>query len=124
MKGKKALIVVGVLTLLVGMSSGIKASAGYYSARGNISFYYGDGQVGYDGKVLGLNDCATKIGQDNPPAGTPIYLTNLEDQSKRTLYKWDRGTLPNAVLDITYSTWITYQYPTIKGVFSGSCYHF
>lgn len=118
MKGKKAFTILGTLVLLADINNGVKTNVEYYTATGDVSFYSGDG------KVLRINDCATKIGQYNPPAGTPIYLTNLEDGTKRTLYKWDRGALPGIVLDITYSTWITYQYPTIKGTFKGAYYHY
>jgi hypothetical protein len=53
-----------------------------YTFLGWISWYNGVGQVGSDGKVLGLYDCATKIGFDEPPKGTKIYATNLDNETR------------------------------------------
>ncbi|GIM45737.1 hypothetical protein DNHGIG_12860 [Collibacillus ludicampi] len=67
---------------------------------GNITYYNGEGKIGADGKVLSSYDCATKIGFDEPPAGTRIAVRNLDNNRLAFVYKWDRGSLPNAVLDV------------------------
>ncbi|MEY9092244.1 hypothetical protein [Paenibacillus sp. RC84] len=38
-------------------------------------------------------DCATKIGFDNPPAGTLIWVKNKDNNLTAGLQKWDTGKM-------------------------------
>lgn len=63
MKTKKLKII--SLTMLVVLMLGCFfkptiAQAKYYEAIGKISWYNGEGKMGYDGKILNHRDCATK----------------------------------------------------------------
>lgn len=49
--------------------------------------------IGSDGKVLTKFDCATKIGFDNPPAGTLIWVKNKDNNLTAGLQKWDTGKM-------------------------------
>jgi hypothetical protein len=87
--------------------------------NGNITWYNGVGKMGSDGKILTVKDCATKIGLDEPPAGTQIYLyKNPSGVISDILNKYDVGTLPTAVLDISKNE-MTNVFQVPAGVTSG-----
>ncbi len=65
---------------------------------GYITWY--TDRVGQRDHVLGNYDCATRIGHEEPACGTTITVRKNGARSNVYLYKWDIGTLPNAVLDI------------------------
>jgi hypothetical protein len=70
------IIALTAAVLLIGGVFPMKANAAFYSAKGNISFYDGEGKKGSDGKIIDVEDCATKQNVDNPKGGTAIYVTN------------------------------------------------
>lgn len=61
--------------------------------------------LGYDGKILGTGDVATKGELDNPGHNEPIEARALDTDIKKTVYKNDIGALPDAVLDIYFWDW-------------------
>jgi hypothetical protein len=72
-----------------------------FEAYGKISYYNGVGSIGSDGKVLEDYDCATKIGFDEPPAGTLIWAHNNDNGKIAAVQKWDTGTFsPGVILDV------------------------
>ncbi|QAA32197.1 hypothetical protein [Clostridium manihotivorum] len=77
---KKKFKVFGATTLCMLLASSIfitiPAKADYYSTSGLVSWYEPGGKIGYDGKVITDQDCATKLSQDNPPGGTEIHVTD------------------------------------------------
>lgn len=90
---------------------------------GNISWYNGVGKIGSDGKILGDWDCATKIGGDNPLPGTVLKAHVYSQQQGITCYKWDTGTLPNAVLDVMPKAFQALGRPLSDGLASGFYYY-
>ena len=104
----------------------IPAEAKYYSATGKISWYLGEGHIGYNGKIITGMDCATKKSVDNPPGGTPIYVTDLSNGAKGTFFKNDVGSLkPGVVLDLTYKGFAVYfGHLDSDGYFNGTYYHY
>lgn len=102
------------------------AQAKYYSATGKVSLYLGQGKIGYDGTVITGSDCATNLSTDNPPAGTPIYVTDLSNGTKGTFYKYDVGNFPSGViLDLTYNGFVVkFGYLGGDGYFHGTYYHY
>nr|WP_239549284.1 RlpA-like double-psi beta-barrel domain-containing protein [Scopulibacillus daqui] len=103
------------------MLSGSLALIGHSQAKtvkGNITYYYGEGKIGAHGKKLASHDCALKIGFDNPPAGTKIKV--VSDKGKQaTVYKWDMGRLPNAVIDVMPGVFKTLAGSLSYGVIHG-----
>lgn len=73
--------------LLISLFAPVAAHATYYTATGRISWYDGEGKVGYDGKVLISRDCATHMKYDNPGGGTIIYVLDTLTQESGTFYK-------------------------------------
>lgn len=110
------MILVGITFLTMGTPLSVNAK----TIHGNISWYNGVGKVGYHGKVLGNWDCATKIGGDNPPKGTKITAkSNAKPLKQITVYKWDVGTLPLAVLDVSPTAFQALGYSTSTGLVAG-----
>ncbi|REJ10376.1 hypothetical protein [Halobacillus trueperi] len=84
---KKIMTVVSIaILLLMGVFTG---SASAELRTGNISWYNGVGKVGYHGKVLDSNDCATELSVDNPPAGTSLDVLNYSNGESGICQKWD-----------------------------------
>ncbi|KXZ17354.1 hypothetical protein AXI59_18170 [Bacillus nakamurai] len=95
-------------------------SADAKTVTGNITWYNGVGKVGYHGKILEEWDCATKIGGDNPPQGTKIIAkSNAKPSYQITVYKWDAGTMPSAVLDVSPTAFRALGFSTDTGVVAG-----
>jgi hypothetical protein len=89
---------------------------------GNISYF--NDVSGDNGHILTNFDCATKIGLDNPPSGTTIYAFDSDHEISVTLYKWDTGTLPKAILDVRpYVFTKVFGWPLSQGLIDGYYYH-
>lgn len=78
------------------------------------------GKVGADGKRLGHWDCATKMGFDVPRKGTKIRAYSKAKPKKViTVYKYDVGRMPGAVLDVSPKAFRALGFPTSKGKVAG-----
>lgn len=107
-------------SLLVAFNFGGEASAKTKKVSGYITWYNGVGKVGADGKRLGHWDCATKMGFDVPRKGTKIRAYSKAKPKKAiTVYKYDVGRLPGAVLDVSPKAFRALGYSTSKGKVAG-----
>lgn len=112
---KKVLVLGTVVSFLASATS-----AYAFTANGKISWYDGVGKT-VNGHVLGEYDCATKIGFDNPPDGTKILATNLDNQKSVYVYKWDTGTMggPSSVVILDVMQTVFKQLSNDGGLGSG-----
>lgn len=119
---KKILFSVFVLagSLLLAFNFAGEASAKTKKVSGYITWYNGVGKVGADGKRLGHRDCATKMGFDVPRKGTKIRAYSKAKPKKViTVYKYDVGRMPGAVLDVSPKAFRALGFPTSKGKVAG-----
>ncbi len=118
MNKKLITTIVTVASLFLAFSFSHGASAKKVS--GNITWYNGVGKKGADGKKLGHWDAATKMGFDVPKKGTKLRVTTKAKPHKViTVYKYDVGRMPNAVLDVSPKAFKALGYKTSKGVVKG-----
>ncbi|MBU8726158.1 MULTISPECIES: RlpA-like double-psi beta-barrel domain-containing protein [Bacillus] len=118
MKIKLITVIVTIASLFVAFSFSNEASAKKVS--GNITWYNGVGKKGADGKRLGHWDAATKMGFDVPKKGTKLRVrTKAKPHKVITVYKYDVGRLPNAVLDVSPKAFRALGYKTSKGIVKG-----
>ncbi len=100
------------------------AHATYYSASGYISWYNGEGKIGYDEKKLTSSDCATDQERDNPPAGTKIYVNDDTTGKSKEFYKYDVCNCPeDVVLDLTKTGWKSFGHSLDEGYLRGRYFH-
>lgn len=100
------------------------AHATYYSAAGYISWYNGEGKVGYNGKILTSRDCATDEERDNPDGGTIIYVNDDTTGTSKQFYKYDVCNCPeDVVLDLTVTGLKSFGHPLSDGYFRGRYFH-
>lgn len=72
------------------------------------------GTTGSDGTTLDDDDCATKMAYDIPRPGTAVAVRKFGNPDiTDTVYKYDIGGLPNAVLDV--------RRPEMENVFEVTC---
>ncbi|WP_047153671.1 hypothetical protein [Aneurinibacillus tyrosinisolvens] len=121
----------GVGTYTYGASNNkITISSTNVLGEGTVTWYDGVGGKGYDQTILTEEDCATKQSIDNPPKATEINVRNLENNIAGIVYKYDVGSLPNAIIDIMPNKMSFYfettigTYPTPYGSFTGRYFHY
>ena len=77
----------------------LERNGGYITGKGRITFFTGEkGEAGT--RVLRAGDCARKQGYADVKGGTKVTATNTINGKSYNYYKYDVGSMPNAILDI------------------------